>query len=945
MNIFHKITLKHLKENRTRTLVTIIGIILSAAMFTATTISVSSLRHCLIQSTVYDTGDWYGSVYGISQSSLEQIASDAEIEKAVSMELLGYSKLENCLNEDKPYLCIYGIGQDFTEMMPIHITEGRMPKNPQELLLPMHLKSNGGVQYALDTTLSLDLGMRKDKNGTILLNQTGYACMEEDGTGTDDGTRVPLEHLDPVTTKEYTVVGYYERPSFESYEAPGYTALTIGDGSGTLYDLYARTVSGPNTVSILNGIFSKLGDVPFDMNYDLLRIYGYSGESGYNQVLYGLALILTGIIMFGSISLIYNSFSISVSERTKQFGLLSSIGATKRQLVKSVIFEALFLSCIGIPLGILSGLLGIGITFYFVKDMIASVLGIRGAAGYGAAKLVSDLGPVQASEVSLKLHPSFGALAIAICISLLTILISAYIPARRAMKKSAIDAIRQADDIAIRPGKVKTSWLTQKLFGFEGMLATKNYKRSRRKYRATVISLFLSIVLFISTSSWCTYLTRSVSTVMTDSESWDILYHISSADLKQPVGDLCKELADTPGVTDAMYLTKLYMSASFDTSMFSTEYRNYQEKLAQQRNDPYQEYKATLVETSIVFLEDDAFLRYLKKENLPESVYYNQDSPVAVTIDKLKYYNETEGKFYAFHAFEKPAQIPATFYLTKEQEDYYLQDRYIDPSTQTPYCSFSHYDTSETIQMPVDEACEILPLTLGAPTPHAPDSFADTSEKIQLFYPYSFMDAVLPGLDPDIDYMELPGVPFAEYASNTLQFRCENYMETEAAMSKTLANKGLSITNLYNIAASAEGERAMMAVIHVFAFGFITLISLIAAANVFNTISTNLNLRKREFAMLKSIGMTPKGFARMMDFECLLYGFKGLLYGLPVSFVVTWQIYRTVSAGLQNSFYIPWYSIAIAVGSVFLVVFATMLYSMHKIQKENTIDALKNENL
>lgn len=164
-------------------------------------------------------------------------------------------------------------------------------------------------------------------------------------------------------------------------------------------------------------------------------------------------------------------------------------------------------------------------------------------------------------------------------------------------------------------------------------------------------------------------------------------------------------------------------------------------------------------------------------------------------------------------------------------------------------------------------------------------------------------------------------------------------------MTKILTEKGLAVSRLIDYAASIETERAMITVINIFSFGFITLISLIAAANVFNTISTNLNLRRREFAMLKSIGMTPRAFSKMMNFECLLYGFKGLLYGLPVSFFITWLIYRAIGNGLETAFFIPWYSIAIAVGSVFLVVFATMLYSMHKIHKENTIDALKNENL
>ena len=164
-------------------------------------------------------------------------------------------------------------------------------------------------------------------------------------------------------------------------------------------------------------------------------------------------------------------------------------------------------------------------------------------------------------------------------------------------------------------------------------------------------------------------------------------------------------------------------------------------------------------------------------------------------------------------------------------------------------------------------------------------------------------------------------------------------------MSDVLAEAGLSSTRLYDYAERAESERALVTVINVFSYGFITLISLIAVANVFNTISTNIGLRRREFAMLKSIGLTRRGFHKMMNFECLLYGIKGLIYGIPVAVGVTYLMYRSVVQGWETKFYLPWYSVAISVGSVFLVVFATMLYSMRKINRDNPIDALRNENL
>ena len=118
--------------------------------------------------------------------------------------------------------------------------------------------------------------------------------------------------------------------------------------------------------------------------------------------------------------------------------------------------------------------------------------------------------------------------------------------------------------------------------------------------------------------------------------------------------------------------------------------------------------------------------------------------------------------------------------------------------------------------------------------------------------------------------------------------------------------------------------------------------------NYFYTIPwfcVSIALRRREFAMLRSVGLTQRGFARMMDYECIIYGARALLWGLPASVLVTYGIYRSVAQSIAARFYIPWYSVAIAVGSVFVVVFATMLYATRKIRSENPIEALKQENL
>ena len=223
----------------------------------------------------------------------------------------------------------------------------------------------------------------------------------------------------------------------------------------------------------------------------------------------------------------------------------------------------------------------------------------------------------------------------------------------------------------------------------------------------------------------------------------------------------------------------------------------------------------------------------------------------------------------------------------------------------------------------------ISKLTLGATLKAG---FMGVMENYFAFYaPFSMKGAILPEA--------------AEPYITNFCFRAHDHAQVSARMEKLLTDMGLPIYRLNDHAADKEMMRMMVRIVNVFAYGFIILISLIAAANVFNTISTNISLRRREFAMLKSIGLSEKGFMRMMNYECVIYGVKGLLLGLPASVLMTAAIWRIANTGVMTGFYIPWYSMAIAVGSVFAVVFATMLYAAGKVRKDNPIDALKNENL
>ena len=203
-----------------------------------------------------------------------------------------------------------------------------------------------------------------------------------------------------------------------------------------------------------------------------------------------------------------------------------------------------------------------------------------------------------------------------------------------------------------------------------------------------------------------------------------------------------------------------------------------------------------------------------------------------------------------------------------------------------------------------------------------------------IVYPYSMMDSVL-------------GSSFSTGEERNLIFgiKAKEHEKAFNELKRLITEEKLSYSTITDYAADRNTSRMIVTVVNVFSYGFIILISLIALANVFNTISTSIMLRRREFAMLRSIGLSKKGFSRMMNYECLIYGARSLMFRLPVALLMTYLIWKVTSQAFETSFYIPARGVIIAVASVFIVVFATMLYATKRIKSENTIDALRNENL
>lgn len=908
MNIFQKFTLRTLKENKTRTLATIVGIILSVAMLTAVTTSVSSLYRYMVDSTIQESGNWHGVIYNMKEADTDALSRKKEVAASCRIQNVGYARLGGENRGNKPYLYVGGVDSQFLKQMSIHLIEGSMPENSNEIILPEQVTDERDREYKLGEKITLKLGERQ-KDGDTLWQNDGFV----EGVSEDE-----QEQLVNVETKTYTVVGFFQRQyALEGYLAPGSTALTgVDETIANGFDCYIQMRKSGKVYDFLESYYK---DYVTATNESLLRYMGTSEQEHFNAVVYGLVAILIGIIMLGSISLIYNAFSISVSERTKAFGLLSSIGATKKQMRKSVGYEAGFLCLIGVPLGILAGILGMTITFRVLSRIVDNYLIYDDTYG-----------------VTLGMHPSWQALLIALVIGVITVYISAWIPTRRALRVNTIDAIRQTQDVKVQPGKLKVSPFTSRFFGFEGMLGNKNYKRNKKKYRATVVSLFISVVLFISASSFQSYLTKGVEAVIGNMQ-YDVGYTSSSMS-DEEVQEINEYMKTVDGVTKESYVKKIHTQFAIAEDRLNPELLDFFEE--NEHNLEYTENgKYTIWDGVIAFVAEDEYEAYLKQNGFDVKKYMDVKHPVALVKDKLmnEVIDGSDKRYYTGNAFKEVRGEIMSQSVKQEIDGLDYSGSDVKETGERVYIYTDAESASgEPVEYMESEVVTYDTLQMGERTDKGlfcMDLVSNYGNSIVLLYPYRAYSSVINKI--------------AESNMETfVMCQAANHKQVHKDMNAYITKQFPDGSgDVYDYAQDAESQRALITIINIFAYGFIVLISLIAMANVFNTISTNIRLRRREFAMLKSVGMTSRGFNKMMNYECLLYGVKGLVYGLPVSFLVTWLIYRSISEGIMQSFYVPWSSVVIAVFSVFAVVFATMLYAMQKIKKDNPMDALKNENM
>lgn len=877
MNILNNLTIKHLKSNKKRTVVTIIGIVLSTALMVGIGLLFSTIRDNSLKMVIESNGDHHISIE-VPKEKLDFVAKNDSVLKYKYKSSLGYALYEGITNEYKPYIQVFSASFDY--LSDLKLIEGRIPSNSNEIVISDHLRTNGEVKLNVGDKITLDIGVRALDDGTLLGDLPYVLEYAYDEETYEQLEVIEEEHLIDTTQHEYTVVGIVQRDILEDYSNPGYSAFTVSSDRENLqvYVVFKDiTKTYKNTESIASNLgYQKIieGSIYYKevkYNDSLLGFYGVTNYGNLIDSLVSVIVIILALVSIACIIVIYNSFAISVMERKKQFGLFSSIGATRKQLKYTVFFEAFIVGIIGIPLGVLSAYLGIGIVLKIINHLLPNIFDF---------------------PLALTTYPLF--VIIPIIFMVITIIISAYLPAKSASRVSPIEAIRLNDDIKIKSKKLKTPKIISKIFGVEGEIAHKNMKRNKKKYRITIISLFISIVLFISFSSLLRYGIKSVYDYTELPEYEYVIYGNSSKENSKTLDNIIEKVLKVDGIKKYSIVNSVSLFTDSNENIYSDELF---ETLGIDRNQvAIREYE----NVSLIKLNKEAYESYKKQIGL------NSDRPILLnSYSMIKYTNNSR------------KEVKIKPYNNIEQLEIYFYD----------YTNEKPYETRYKLENIF--VTDILPMGISI----------DSPENLKFIVSEEYFDSISNALENE----------YNDHVSTQVYLIANNYDEIDKLLdhdsSTNILDETVSISTM-NIKEEMKLMSNIVLVIKILLYGFISLVTLIGVTSVINTINTSIALRKKEFAVLRSIGLTPKGFNKMLLFECILFGVKSLIYGIPVSLLVTVLLHLSMTDIVSfDSLLIPYTSILIAVVGVFIIVIISMWYATRKIKKENILDAIREENI
>lgn len=948
MNLMKTLTLKNLRLNRKRTIVTIVGIILATALLSALVTLVSSFQYSMIEYQKQKGGDFHVKFSGVKMSELSEFKNNRNIESTFETMGMGFAKLNGCKNEDKPYAYVMATDEAGFERGCFNLIEGRMAKNEDEIVIPRHLKTNGRIDIKVGDEITLDVGKRYDSNTEgVIWENSAYEHEAETLTDT--------------VTKRYKVVGIMERPGYgmEDYSAAGYTFVTYSDELAaidngtkseaseadttlTVYSRYTqkalrnKDAVTAEIIGVDEKLFEKANNSSVEMSaeesdrflkemenakYDIY-INGFliSYEcvfpiDGSFKALFTVAAVVALIIILTSVYCIKNSFNISITEKIRQYGMLASVGATRRQIKSSVKTEAAMLGVIGIPVGTMSGILASLVLVKVVNALSAGWL-----------------------NFALSFHTSLPALILAVILSIATIYFSAIGSARRAAKVTPLEAIRNTKEIKIKSAKLKTPAIIGRIWGIGGVISYKNIKRNNKKYRTTVTSIVICSVTFIVISY---FMSMAFSVVGMSYASVDFNIGINMSCKKDlDIEKLSELLSGIEGAKDYLVGAGYYFDV--DKPEYTKEYGEYCGQLYDDSEDVSQEFLITV-------LDDKSYDKYASDAGIKNA----NTGAILVNKGTFDVYNEKSSKYvkeemelYKYKAGDT-IECGYNVYDDASSDDNAAEgdtesstddNNAVEGDTESGTEDNSGYVDEETINNGVRKTVDV---TIAGVTDKVPIGYKGYGNTTLLFMNQKGFES----LWADGKSNELkPG--HASYSAYVVAENADEYQDTFEK--ETEENPEYSQISFYvsNMDKQMRDEKSLFTLLGVFAYGLIVVIALIGITNIINTLSTGMELRSREFATLRSIGMTDKQFAGMVRLESVFISVKALVIGVPLGILISYLLCVMMNRMDDAIIYEPPYkAIILCIVVVIMLIYAIMKLSMTKLRHNNIIETIKNENL
>ncbi len=887
MNILTTYTLKYLRLNRKRTAVTILGVTLSAALICGVFLLGVSFQKVMIDHEIFMAGNWHARFHAVPYTNAKYITENSAVQTAMLSEPLG-SATDGSQNAVRPYLYVTAYDALSFQNHSIQLISGRFPQNADELLISPVMIRDSGLDLKPGSTLQLAFGQRNIPDYDAMVKAWGG----EEFVALHDG-----ETFTPSVSKTYTVVGVMAPLPDETSMPAAFPALTYLDPAQLAIadkvdiSILARDPRSISTrapemaksagLEVVPGPDGTLKSITY--NEELLPWLGGSGRSNYVRSFLVIIAVLVALIVCGSTLLIYNAFAISIGERKKQFGMFASVGATSAQIRRIVLTEAGVIAAIGIPLGILGAIAGVAILAALTRGIVS--------------QLILD------AEQGLPLVVSPLVIGLTVLFSAATILLSAWIPARRASQVSPIDAIRQSGEIQEgKPLNLRTNPLIRRVFGFEGELALKSLQRDRKRYLTTLLSLMMSIILFVAFNALRLY-TDTTTNLAVQAMNYDLQIDL---DYRQShAKDFADRVSQLPEVQRVSYdrcsheqyipprATITDPAYQALQEMTSLEFESLPEPV---EGDTY----AFVLKVCAVGPSE--FAHYAAQLGLDLQQYSDPSAPLVILLNHTT--RRQGGKLYDFDLFNlKPG----------------------DTMTATQMSGWSPPQAG-------GEATPSLTWTVGAITQETPLGFMGGGSEMIV------SDTVFDGLS---DRM----LQLGPINNGHMTVKSDDPDAAVQAIERLYKSTVGGNFSYYSMKEFNKSQTLQTMMTNLFFYGFLTLITLIGVTNIVNTLDTNIKLRRREIAMLKSVGLTPGGFARMLRYESLFYGLTALLYGLPIGIALSFLIYKQFGGVIYFAFSLPWWAIAATVLGILAIVFATMMVSGAMIRNDNIVDTLKEENL